>query len=134
MFGFQVFGFQMVTVRVQLTFISYFCYNVYFIDTSSLNPNDSRPSNSNKSAKEDRTDTNAPDQISFSMLDQNVLDELPDDVKKEILDFYKNQEHNLKETPKNLDRSSKKSQIESTMQQKVTHLCSHMLVLDKTCK
>ena len=120
MFGFQVFGFQMVTVRVQLTFISYFCYNVYFIDASSLNVNDSKTSDSNKSAKEDRTDTNAPDQISFSMLDQNVLDELPDDVKKEILDFYKKEEHNLKETPRNLDRTSKKSQIKSIMPQKVT--------------
>jgi hypothetical protein len=73
----------------------------------------------NKSANEDRTKANAPEQIPFSMLDQDVLKELPEDVKKEILDFYKNQEQTC-DLPKKVDKNSEKSFMGESVKQKVT--------------
>jgi hypothetical protein len=55
-------------------------------ENSRMNENEAGPTTSRK-GEEEKPKFN---EISFSMLDQNVLKELPEDVQKEILEFYGN--------------------------------------------
>ncbi len=60
--------------------------------SSSRNINTASVSDIKNTKRESVTDSSEP--ISFAMLDQDVLKELPEDVQKEILDFYRNKPNN----------------------------------------